>query len=262
MKKIAMLVAYDGGNYKGFQVQINGVTVQEKLEEGIETVTQERCRITCAGRTDSGVHATGQVVTFNLSREVEPPVIKRALNAVLPHDIRILDCVYPRADFNPRQDATRKTYSYILNTARVADPFMLGRSWHVPWVIDRSLLNEAAAIFCGSHDFKAFSAAGCSAQTFQREIYAIDVIHHDSFITLDFTANGFLYNMVRILTGTLVEYSSGRLTAEIIREALQGKQGRRVLGQTAPPHGLYLRRVEYPEDPFGSHSTNPFFMWG
>jgi tRNA pseudouridine38-40 synthase len=261
LKKIAMLVAYDGGNYKGFQIQINGVTIQEKLEEAIETVTQERCRITCAGRTDSGVHATGQVVTFNTSKGIESQVIKRALNAVLPHDIRINACVEAKADFNPRQDATRKTYSYVLNTARVADPFMLGRAWHVPWVIDRDLLAAGAAIFYGSHDFKAFSASGCSAQTFNREIYAIEITNKDSFVVLDFTANGFLYNMVRILTGTIVEYASGRLEAGVIREALQGRQGRRALGQTAPPQGLYLRRVEYPEDPFAALTTNPFFMW-
>ena len=261
MPKIALQVAYDGNNYKGYQIQINGITVQEKLEEAILKVTREKCRVFCAGRTDTGVHALGQVVAFTTGSQLGPPVLLRALNATLPFDIRITDCAIVADDFNPRRDAQRKTYGYILNTARVADPLMLKRAWHIPWPLDLQRLQVGAELLRGQHNFKAFAASGCTTRTHHRNLEQVDVHIRDHFVTLQFTADGFLYNMVRIMTGTLVEYASGKIATAIIQEALLGKEGRYALGQTAPPHGLYLQKVEYPQDIFSTRAGGSFFLY-
>ncbi|MBA3821235.1 MAG: tRNA pseudouridine(38-40) synthase TruA [Deltaproteobacteria bacterium] len=244
MRQIRLLIEYDGAALHGWQRQANGATVQQHLEEALSTLLAHEVQVTGASRTDAGVHARGQVASFRTERTIPVHGIRRAVNALLPDTIAIRDAVEVADDFHPRFSATGKHYRYTLLLARDRSPRWRDRAWHHRDPLELAPMHEAAAALVGTHDFAAFRAAGCSANTTVRRIDAIDLTEVDDTRVVDVRGNAFLRNMVRILVGTLVDVGAGRIPAAQVPEILAS--GDRVrAGITAPAHGLELVEVRY-----------------
>ena len=243
--KIKLTVSYDGTNYCGWQVQPNGVTVQEKLEQAIFNLTGETVRVTGSGRTDAGVHAKGQVAHFSVQKATVPPEkYYLALNPLLPDDIKVLSSALAEEDFHACTTAKRKTYSYSLYVSQVALPLKERYALGLDKAPDIDKMKEVASVFIGEHDFKGFCASGSGAKTTVRTIYSIDTIESNGYITVSVTGNGFLYNMVRILTGTLLKAGYGEIDVQAAKKMLS--TGERTLGgKTLLAKGLCLEKVEY-----------------
>ncbi|MBQ7236940.1 MAG: tRNA pseudouridine(38-40) synthase TruA [Clostridia bacterium] len=242
--KVKLTVSYDGTDYCGWQVQPNGVTVQQKIEEAVFSATGESVRVTGSGRTDAGVHAEGQVAHFDTNCTIPPEKICKALNVYLPQDIRVLKSERADDNFHACTNAKKKTYRYSFYLSDVELPLcdryavMLDRS------PDINLMKKAAKLFVGEHDFKAFCSSGSGAKTTVRTIYDIDVISDGKKLIVDVTGNGFLYNMVRIMVGTLLDVGNEKISQKAIEEMLS--TGNRTLGgKTLPAKGLCLLKVEY-----------------
>lgn len=244
MKNFKLEVSYLGTNYCGFQRQLNGTSVQELLEKAIFEVTKEQTKITASGRTDAGVHAYSQVVNFLSASRVPALKMPIALNQHLPDDIRVLNCEIVDLNFNARKSAKRKTYIYKIFNGETLSPFDLGRKWHVKHPLDLREMQKFCDIILGKHDFRCCMASGSSVKDTVREIYDVKVEKSGDDITFSVTANGFLYNMVRILVGSMVEVGAHKRKAEGFARALaEGKRAE--AGRTAPACGLYLKNVEY-----------------
>ncbi len=241
-----LVVQYEGTGYLGWQVQARGRTVQAELERALATVTGQRVRVLAAGRTDAGVHASGQVASFALERAWPPEVLVRALNATTPADIAILDADVVPDDFHPRRWALSRIYTYRIWNCRVASPFWRRYAWHVARPLDVSAMQEAAAKVCGEHDFSAFRAAGCEAVHPVRCVLESTVTRQDALVIYRIEANGFLRHMVRNMVGTFVEVGLGKRTPDDVRTLLEARN-RNLAGPTAPAHGLCLTAVRYPE---------------
>ncbi|PWM73128.1 MAG: tRNA pseudouridine(38-40) synthase TruA [Bacillota bacterium] len=240
---VKLLVEYDGTGYCGWQVQPNGDTVQAEIEGALLALTGEKISLTGSGRTDSGVHAKGQVASFSVSAENIPPEkYAPALNALLPPDIRILKSERAAEDFNARFSAKRKTYRYTFYVSDVVRP-LYERYAARSGPLDVARMRAAAGLFAGERDFKSFCAANSSVKDTVRTIYRCEVEQEGDFVTLTVCGNGFLYNMVRIMAGTLAEVGEGRLSEEDVEKILAGKK--RGKGRTAPAKGLCLMSVEY-----------------
>ena len=243
---VLLEVQYDGTNYSGFQKQQNAMTVQEKLENALFAVFGQSIRVTAASRTDAGVHALGQKVSF-FADNSRLPVAKLPyiINAHLPQDISVVGSILVPRDFNPRFDAKFKTYTYSFFCASFPNPLKSRYSVFVPGQLDIRMMSLAAGFFIGRHDFAAFCAAGGSQKTTIREVYACKL---DSSLCgtaiLTITGNGFLYNMVRIIAGTLYYVGIGKIPANSISEIILSGQRSRA-GKTMPPHGLVLVEVGY-----------------
>jgi tRNA pseudouridine38-40 synthase len=249
MKNILLEIEYDGTNYCGWQVQKNGVAIQQKIEEAIECLTGEKLRINGAGRTDSGVHALGQTATFNTDSTIPSSNLSKALNQILPKDISIISSRKVPVDFHARFSATGKIYRYIILNRQQRSPFYERKAYKYGKKLDIAAMKEAAVHFTGSHDFKAFMASGSSVEDTVRRIERLDVSKDGDLITIEIEGNGFLYNMVRIIAGTLVECGEGRKrTTEI--PGIISDCNRQAAGRTLPGHGLYLVKVKYPENNF------------
>ena len=245
---ILLTVQYDGTNYNGWQRQENTPhTIQQVLEGALELRLGAYRQVTAAGRTDSGVHAFAMPCAFCCEGLNIPPTrLPLALNSLLPHDIRVLHaCVVPD-DFDPITSAVAKTYRYQLDNAEIPNVFLRRYAWHIHKTLDTEAMAEAAAYFTGTHDFKAFCAAHGSARTSVREIFALDVVREADTISISITGNGFLYNMVRIITGTLVDVGLGAKYPSDI-PAIITSCDRKKAGQTAPPCGLAMINVDYGE---------------
>ena len=215
--KIKLTVSYDGTNYCGWQVQPNADTVQERIEHAVFSVTGEKVRVTGSGRTDSGVHAKGQVAHFTVQKDsVSGERFARALNAYLPSDIRVIKSQQVSEDFDACRTAKKKTYKYSIYLAETELPL---KEKYAVWQ-DRSLdiesIKECATVFLGEHDFKGFCASGSSIKTTVRTIYGLDVDFNGEDLTFTITGNGFLYNMVRIIVGTLIKVGEGNATKKDI----------------------------------------------
>ena len=249
MEHIALLVSYDGTSYHGFQRQINGITIQEILEDTITNVTQNKTTINFSGRTDAGVHACGQVVDFYTSSNIPANKFSNALNSLLPEDIRILESVEVEDAFNSRFLATKKQYRYIISNAQIQNVFMRKYTWNIRQELDLERIISCSKLFIGKHDFSGFAAAHRSTKTNERTIYSFDIEKKNEFIIFTICGNGFLYNMVRIIAGTLVEAGLKKLTEQDIVETLKCGD-RSKAGRTAPAHGLYLEKVIYEKDVF------------
>lgn len=246
-RNIKLTVAYDGTDYYGFQHQNdpNLPTIQSCLEEAIALITKTPHRINGSGRTDAGVHALGQVVNFYTDATIPTDRFVPALNSVLPRDIVVVDAEEVPLEFHARFSAKRKTYRYWIDTGRVPHVLRRRYSHFVSTPLDLERIKEAAQRLVGEHDFASFQASGSSVKTTVRRIYRLDVTASDEgLITIEAEANGFLYNMVRIIVGTLLEVGRGKLQPEDIDTILAAKD-RRAAGPTAPPQGLCLMRVEY-----------------
>jgi tRNA pseudouridine38-40 synthase len=244
VRNIKLLIAYDGTAYHGWQTQLNKVTIQETIEKALSIVMKQKIDLTGSGRTDSGVHALGQVANFKADTKIPEDKIKIALNANLPPDIRILDSVDVDMSFNARFNALDKTYMYQIYHDRVGNPFYSRYSCFIPQSLDIDKMEEALKLIMGTHDFKGFMASGSYVKTTVRTIYDTKLIKEGNLLKLYINGDGFLYNMVRIIAGTLIDIGKGTKTIDCIEDVLINKN-RKVLGQTAPPQGLFLMKVNY-----------------
>lgn len=244
MRRIKLIVAYDGTEYSGWQIQPEAPTIEMYLDKAIHELTGENVHVTGASRTDAGVHAYGNVAVFDTESTIPGDRFTFALNRFLPDSIVIQDSWEVAGDFHPRHCNTRKTYEYrILNTA-VPLPQKRNFTWHVAGSIDIEKMREAAAYIVGEHDFKSFCCVRTQAESTVRTIYSLEVLQEGSEIIIRIKGNGFLYNMVRIITGTLIQVGKGRFEPEYVKQMLEAKD-RTVAGQTAPPQGLTLVGIEY-----------------
>lgn len=254
LQSFKLVVAYDGTAYVGWQVQPEGETIQGHLEQGLREVTNREIRVTASGRTDSGVHALGQVVSFESDTSLDANTLHRAINAKLPRDIRVLSVTNAPPGFHAIRDAISKRYRYFIQDGGVQDPFLRAWSWHMPQELDDWDMQDAATNLIGEFDFASYQSAGSPRSTTVREIFEFKVERQVGQlcepIVIEVSANGFLYNMVRNLVGTLVEVGLGKQETSWPAEILQHKD-RTKAGPTAPPQGLFLVSVEYPENIIG-----------
>ena len=244
--RLRLLIAYDGGAFRGWQSQADGQAVQDSLERAVASLWGERQVVHGAGRTDAGVHALGQVAHVDVPRERIPE--KRwlpGLNAYLPAEVRVLKVRRVSPEFHARFGARGKRYTYRMCTGGVLPPLELGRMWHFPCTLDLSVLRQGAELLVGTHDFGAFAAnRGKPGENTVRTVSKVAVRARGGILTLDFEGNGFLYRMVRLMTGTLIRCARGQAPVSWIGELLEGK-GRIKTSFGAPAHGLYLRQVLY-----------------
>lgn len=245
--RVKIIVEYDGTNYCGWQIQPNGTTVQEVLERALQTLTGEKIQVTGSGRTDSGVHASGQTAHFDTEATIPPERYAAALNSVLPSDVRVISSEEVSSDFHSRFCAKKKTYAYKFYVSDCIRPLLDRYAAQVSFPLDLCIMKKTCALFTGTHDFAAFMASGSEVENTVRTVYSADVTaENDGTVVFTVTGNGFLYNMVRIMAGTLVGTGSGKISIENVEEALlTGK--RTLLGKTMPPRGLKLVSVEYPQ---------------
>jgi len=244
MQNFCLTLRFDGSPFCGWQTQPNGPTVQAALEHAIEWATGEHVRVTGCSRTDAGVHARQFVCNFHGGTKIPCGNLPAALNFYLPEQIAVLDCREAAPDFHARYDCKAKTYRYHIHNSRVRDPFLLRRALLEPSPLDEAMLAREAASFLGTHDFTSFCAAGGSAKTTVRTVSRFDIEREGEGIYFFIRANGFLYNMVRIMTGTLLEIAKGRLEQGSIPEILEARD-RSKAGFTAPAEGLMLWEVAY-----------------
>ena len=251
--KILLRVAFLGTKYCGYQVQPNGVTIQQKLNEATKDLFGYDCDIIGCSRTDSGVHANEFCVTVSKKKENElittVPIekIAQALSVRLPNDISILSAQEVDDDFHPRYDVKYKEYIYQIWNEQARNPFLEDRSWHCPKHIDDvglENMKKAAKFFCGTHDFSSYMAADTKIKDTVRTVFEADVERKDGLIVFRVSADGFLYNMVRIFTGTLVDVGYGRILPDDIISITEAHD-RSKAGSTAPAQGLFLNKVVY-----------------
>lgn len=244
MKRIRLIIEYDGTAYVGWQTQPNGPAIQQLIEGALARVTKERCVLHASGRTDSGVHALAQVAHFDTHARMPGDKYSFALNALLPRDIRIRYAEEAPVDFHSRFDAKGKHYRYAIQLGAHARAFSRDTALHVHGPLDLAKLQSMADAVMGEHDFHAFMASGTTLRHTVRIIYRSAWSRAGDMLYYDVEGNGFLYNMVRILAGTMLDIGKGLLGEDCIKTALQS--GRRAdAGATAPAHGLTLMRVWY-----------------
>ena len=248
MRFFRLTLSYDGTAYAGWQVQASGRTIQAELEAALLQVTGERIRAVASGRTDAGVHALGQVVSFSSDTRLTADVLRKALDANLPRDIVVLEVREAPAGFHAIRDALRKRYRYIVQDGPIRDVFGRAHAWYFAQPLDVEAMRTAAQALLGQHDFSSFEAAGSPRVSSVRTIYNLTVERRagDSWerVIFEVEADGFLYNMVRNLVGSLVVVGRGRQEPAWIARVLAA-QDRKVAGMTAPPQGLFLVNVDY-----------------
>ncbi|CAM3577898.1 tRNA pseudouridine(38-40) synthase TruA [Marinicrinis lubricantis] len=253
MRNIAMTVSYDGTHYSGFQIQPGVDTVQQMLMNAVQKVTGESCHIIASGRTDAGVHAIGQVINFYTESNIPAERWPIAMNTVLPRDIAVIAAVEAPFNFNARKHAVRKTYHYYIERDRKRSVFTEGLAHHHPGHLNVNEMQEAAQMLLGEHDFSSFCSLKSTKSSHVRTLYSVDCVlephplHGPGLLpqlVVKVSGNGFLYNMVRIIVGTLLMVGRGRKKAEEVQAILQAKN-RHLAGPTAPPEGLFLWQVEY-----------------
>jgi tRNA pseudouridine38-40 synthase len=245
VRKIRLVVEYDGTSLSGWQRQANGPTVQQHIEEALAQMLQHEVTIAGASRTDAGVHARGQVAAFETERAIPLHGIRRGLNSLLPDSIAIRSADEVPLDFHPRFAATGKHYRYTIYRGFDRSPIVRDHTWHHPELLDVARMREAASWLVGTHDFAAFRASGCSARTTVRRIDGIDLTEAPGdLLSIDVRGNAFLRNMVRILVGTLADVGRSALEPAQVVEILASLDRTRA-GKTAPAQGLELVEVRY-----------------
>lgn len=241
---IKLTVSYDGTDFCGWQKQNNLITVQGVLEQAIEKLTGKKTPVVGSGRTDAGVHAEGQVASFKTTSEIPPERFAVALNTALPFGVKALKSELKDNDFNARRNAKTKTYRYSIYNSDIEEPLKERYKSRVYGNLDENVMREAAKIFIGEHDFKAYAASGYSAKTTVRTICSLDVIRDGENYDFVVTGSGFLYNMVRIIAGTLIAAGNGKITLDDVSNAFtSGKRHKDI--KTMPAKGLCLVKVEY-----------------
>ena len=247
MRNIALLLKYEGSAYHGWQVQKNDVTVAETLEKAAAAVVGHKVHMTGCGRTDAGVHAKKYVANFRTDSRIPTDRLPYALNTHLPEDIVVTSAWEEHEDFNAIGSCVRKEYSYLIYNSHIRDPFYVNRAYFYPKMLDEAVMDRAARAFEGTHDFAAVRSVGTNVRSTVRTIYYCRVTRSGELLELKVCADGFLYNMVRAITGTVLYAAEGKLTPEDIPRILD--TGNRTLaGPTAPPGGLYLTRVWYEDE--------------
>lgn len=249
MKRILLTVEYDGTAYAGWQRQLNGLAVQQVLEEALHRATGESITVTGASRTDAGVHALGQAVHFDTASSIPPEKYPFVLNTMLPRDVRLLSGREVPPDFHARFMTCGKQYTYRIINSRHGSAIRRNTHTHVPVPLDMAPMERAAQTLLGRHDFAAFQASGGTAKTTVRTIRKASLMRQEDEIILTIEGDAFLYNMVRIIAGTLIEIGQHRRGEDAFTRAI-ASGSRLDLGVTAPPHGLELTRVDYPQAAF------------
>jgi tRNA pseudouridine38-40 synthase len=245
MSRIKITISYDGASFSGYQVQPSKRTVQLELEKALSKMHKDQqVKVTSSGRTDAGVHAIGQVCHFDSVLNIATEAWKKALNALLPDDIHVKSAEEVEATFHARYDTTGKEYRYKIWRGKDPNIFQRKYMYHYPYELNISAMKEASKQFIGTHDFTSFCAANTDVKDKIRSIYDISIIEEGNEVVLTFRGNGFLYNMVRILVGTILEVGNGKIKVSEINEIIAGKN-RAKAGKTAPPQGLYLWQVFY-----------------
>lgn len=255
MRKIRLLIEYDGTGYHGWQIQRHGPTIQGILEERIMHITGEVSGVRGASRTDAGVHALGQVAVFSTTSDLSPEKIKQALNALLPPDIRVLEASAAHDMFRPRNDALRKRYFYVIANQNSSSAFLFRYAWLIRQPLDLKSMKAAGDALPGVHDFSSFMGTGSGIKNPVREIYSLEIRRikkmsfmtgevNGNFIRITIEANGFLRHMVRNIVGTLAEIGRGKMPYGRMGEILLSRD-RKCAGPTAPGNGLFLERITY-----------------
>ena len=242
-----MVVAYDGTQYGGWQVQQSRVSIQSLIEQTLFTILQTPTSLSGSGRTDAGVHALAQVAHFTTQQPINPAKTLLSLNALLPGDIRIMHLESTSPTFHARFSALAKTYHYRLHLDPIPDPFKRHYAYHVQHPVDLTQLQDAASHFVGTHDFSSFAnsaSRGSAANDAVRTLHRLDVILEPGGARLEFEGNGFLYKMVRNIVGTLLDICANKIARDALPHILKAKD-RRLAGRAAPPHGLHLIAVRY-----------------
>jgi tRNA pseudouridine38-40 synthase len=245
MIRYKCIISYDGSGFSGYQVQPKKRTVQSVIEAVLTKMHKgSSVKISASGRTDAGVHAKGQVIHFDSPLSLPVEKWELALNSMLPEDISVLSVKEADPAFHARFDANGKEYRYYLNQSPKRDPFQRNYAFHYPYPLNLEAMREASAYLLGTHDFSSFCSARTEVEDKVRTIKTIEILQDEEKVSFHFIGNGFLYNMVRILVGTLIEVGSGKRKSEEIVEILE-KRDRRYAGKTAPGQGLYLWQVLY-----------------
>ena len=245
MRNLKLTIRYDGTDFFGWQTQPGKRTVQETIEKAIAEITQEeRVRVNCSGRTDSGVHAVGQVANVFTASALSCETLLKAINSKLPDDVCVRELTEVPQSFDANKDAVRKMYRYVIQDGRLQDPFMRKYAWFVRQALDVEAMSRASRCLVGRHDFRCFETEWPNRLTSVRTITHLAVNRFGEFIWIDVEADGFLYNMVRAIAGSLVQVGRGFWPETQIAEILNAMD-RRLAGPTAPPEGLFLMRVTY-----------------
>lgn len=244
MRNIAIRLRYDGTGYHGWQVQKSEITVAGTIESALSKLTGEKVKITGCGRTDAGVHAESYCANFKSCCSIPAQRLPLALNALLPDDIVAVSAVDAPENFNAILSCKKKEYTYRIVNSRIRDPFRRDRAYFYPVPLKLDVMSKAAAAFVGTHDFAAVRSVGTETKTTVRTVYYCDIFEQDGEIRMKVCADGFLYNMVRAIMGTVIYCSEGKILPEDIPELLE-RGDRRLTGPTVPPQGLYLTRLWY-----------------
>ncbi len=244
MRNIAMRLMYDGTRYHGWQVQKSEITVAETLEKALSKICCAPTKIVGCGRTDAGVHALSYCANFKTESRIPTDRLPLAVNALIPGDIAVLDAVEAPGDFNAILSCKRKEYTYDIYNARIRNPMYVNRAYFYPVPLDEGTMDRAAKAFVGTHDFAAVRSVGTDVKSTVRTVYYCDVTRKDELIKIKICADGFLYNMVRAIVGTLIYASLGKIAPREIESILETRD-RRLAGPTVPPEGLYMTRVWY-----------------
>lgn len=244
MRNIKLTIEYDGKCYNGWQKQPNKLNIQGEIERAIYNITKEEVDLIGSGRTDAGVHALGQVANFKTNSEISIEKLPLAINSQLKNSIVIKEAEEVNERFHSRYNAKRKTYRYIINNSKCGTAIYRNLEYSYPFKLDAEKMKQASKYFEGEHDFKAFKSSGTSSKNSVRTIYKAIVKQEGEKIIIELTGNGFLYNMVRIISGTLLDVGLGKIQPEEIPEMIESKDRQRA-GKTLPAHGLYLVEVKY-----------------
>ena len=243
-KNVKLLLAYDGTDYHGWQMQDNAITVQQCVSEAIERILSKKATIYGCSRTDSGVHANTYCCNFKIDTDKSCEAIRKGIDAVLPDSIAVLQCSDAPEDFNARFSCKGKEYIYKIWNSNVKNPFLTNYALHYPYHLDAEMLDREVKDFIGTHDFSAFCAAGATTLSNVRTVTACSVKRDGDLITFSLTGDGFLYNMVRIMVGTAIYIGRGKIPQGSIPEIIKSKD-RTKAGGTLPPYALYLNKVHY-----------------
>lgn len=244
MRNIKLTIEYDGKSFNGWQKQPNKLNIQGEIERAISEITGEDINLVASGRTDAGVHSLGQTANFKTESSIPIQKFAIAINSKLKNSIRIKLAEEVDEKFHSRYSCKGKTYRYIINNSRQGSAIYRALEFHMPVPLDIEKMRKAAEYFVGEHDFAGFKASGTSSKSSVRKIYKAEVIQEGERIFIELTGNGFLYNMVRIISGTLVDVGLGKIEPENIPEIIE-KKNRMLAGKTLPAQGLYLVKVYY-----------------
>ncbi|HME43674.1 MAG TPA: tRNA pseudouridine(38-40) synthase TruA [Syntrophorhabdales bacterium] len=244
MRNISLVLAYDGTNYHGWQMQPGVVTIEQKVREALQKILDHETKVYAGARTDSGVHAMGQVINFFTEKGIELQNLSRGLNSILPHDIRVMDASDVDEGFHARYSARSKTYVYCILNQLYNSPFLIRYVLHWPHSLDIGAMKEAVSWLIGEHDFSAFKKKNEFYKNPVREVKRAKVVKRAGMIYVILEATGFLRYMVRTITGTLLLTGQGKINHGNFKEILASKERERA-GETLPPHGLFLKKITY-----------------